>query len=417
MGESSRVARGASGRGDSGAGRRFAGELLIAARYLHSGRRDASIRFLSRMTAAGIALGVGALILAMAGLEGLQSRLLADATARTPALQVELPPATAATTLRDLIDELEELEGMAAVRELHSGLGWLRTGEILEPIEIVGVADGELPAWMPSPSVAMDRLDGALVPRRLSTRLGLVAGSTVELVSPRQHLGPLGPQPSTSFQEVIGSYDDGKDETRRLQLAVPLETARRLFKDGLRTLDLQPEDGSSQARLVAAVEGVVAGRGRVVRWQDRNRGLLFVLRLEKVLVFVAVALIVLVASFALVAAVSMIVSHKRAEIGILATVGLSPKRVRRLFTTVGALLAAVGAGGGAVVAVTAAWLLDELRVLRLPGSVYIVDHLPFLVRPSEVAYVLLCTFVFTVTAARLAARRASELDPVEALRK
>ena len=141
------------------------------------------------------------------------------------------------------------------------------------------------------------------------------------------------------------------------------------------------------------------------------------LRLEKLLVFVAVGLIVLVASFALVSSVSMIVANKRAEIGILGTMGLSPRRVRRLFTALGGLLAISGAAGGCLVAIPLALLLDTFELLPMPGDLWIVDHVPFDVRPTEVAIVLACTFGFTLVAAFLAARRASELDPVEALRK
>ena len=281
-----------TGAGERSWLRRMASECTIAARYLRSSRRDASILFLSRMTAAGIALGVAALVLAMAGLAGLQSRLLDDARRRTPDLQVLIADGEA-TQGRLLRDEIAALEEVQSVRELHVGQGWLRIGDSLEPVEVVGF-EGPAPYWMPEPSVAVDTLDGVLLPRRIVSRLGLSTGSVVELVSPRQRLGPLGPQPSTSYQRVLGTYDSGKDETRRQQAAVSVEVARRLFGDHSVTLDVVGGEGVGERRVVEAVLSVVAGRGELVRWQDRNRGLLFVLRLEKTLVFLAVALIVLV---------------------------------------------------------------------------------------------------------------------------
>ncbi|MEM1249710.1 MAG: FtsX-like permease family protein [Acidobacteriota bacterium] len=394
---------------------RMAAEGRIAARYLRSGRRDASIRFLSRMTAAGIGLGVAALILAMAVLAGMQSRLLDDARRRTPDLQVLVDQASAEEAAA-LAERVRSSGTVADVRLLRTGLGWLRVGDSLEPLEIVGF-EGPMPSWMPDANVAVDRLDGVVLPRRLVRRLGLSPGSSVELVSPRQRLGPLGPQPSTSYQSVLGSYDGGQDEARRQQAAVSLSVALRLFGSRGRILDVTPATGFSESEVVESVREIVGEAGLVQRWQDRNRGLLFVLRLEKALVFVAVALIVLVASFALVSAVSMIVANKRAEIGILGTMGLSPRRVRRLFTALGGLLAASGAAGGCLIAVPLALVLDAFEVIGLPGGIYIVDYLPFLVRPAEVGFVLACTFAFTSVASFLAARRASELDPIEALRK
>ncbi len=407
--------RAALRRGPSGL-RSGRAELEIAQRYLRSARRDGSIRFLTRMTSTGIGLGVAALILAMAGLAGLQSRLLDDALSRSPELQVVLPAETPAAEVAAALERLVAVPGVESAERIVTGLGWIRVGESLEAVEVVGLGGG-LPRWLPSASVAMDTLDGVVLPRRLVQRMGLQAGSVVELVSPRRRLGPLGPQPTTSYQEVLGAYDAGKDETRRLRAAVPVEVAERLFPDAEVILDVEVRGRDLGAGGMATLESSLPAGGRLETWRGLNRGLLFVLWLEKLLVFIAVALIILVASFALISAVSLIVSNKQAEIGILGTLGLSQRRVRRLFTWLGGLLALTGAGIGAVVAALLAWALDRFELIPMPGDVYIVDHLPFLVRPGEVAFVLFCTFVFTLGAARLAARRASALTPLEALRR
>jgi lipoprotein-releasing system permease protein len=152
-------------------------------------------------------------------------------------------------------------------------------------------------------------------------------------------------------------------------------------------------------------------------WQEINRSLFFVLRLEKALMFVAVALIVLVAAFALVADLALIVSSKRSEIGMLGAMGAPPALVRRTFLLVGALLAAGGAGAGTAIGVAGAWLLDRYRVLSLPGQVYVFDYVPFDIRPGDLGIVLALTLALALAFSLYAAQRAAALVPIEALRR
>jgi lipoprotein-releasing system permease protein len=97
--------------------------------------------------------------------------------------------------------------------------------------------------------------------------------------------------------------------------------------------------------------------------------------------------------------------------------GASPGLVRRTFLLLGAMLAGVGALLGTALGVGGAWVLDRYRLLSLPGDVYIFDHVPFLVRPADLAVVLALTVALAVAFSLYAAQRAAALDPVEALRR
>jgi lipoprotein-releasing system permease protein len=156
---------------------------------------------------------------------------------------------------------------------------------------------------------------------------------------------------------------------------------------------------------------------RVVTWRDANQALLFVLRLEKGAIFLAVALIVVVASFALVSALSLILTAKRSEVGILAAMGAAPGRLRRVFVLLGVLLAGLGTAAGGVLGVTMALLFERFQLIKLPGDVYIVDHVPFLVRVSDVAVVLGASAIVALLATVAGSRTVGTLDPVEALRR
>ena len=158
--------------------------------------------------------------------------------------------------------------------------------------------------------------------------------------------------------------------------------------------------------------------GSVVRtWRDLNRALLFALKLEKSLMFVAVFLIVVVAAMSLVSDISLILASKRPEIGMLGAMGAKPATLQRVFVWLGGLLVGVGASIGLVAGVGGAWMLDRYRLLSLPDQVYFLDHVPFEVKGFDVAVVLGTTVVLTLWCSRYAARRAATLRPVEALRR
>ena len=407
----------------SGRGRRGAPfELFVAMRYLRSARSDAFIHLLARITAGGLTLGVAALILALAALSGFQRRLLADVRERTPRLEIVADSSVDLERARELASGVD---GVASVQELLYGRGWLRRRYEVEPVQIVGY-ESSLPEAFPveagteHPDVERP---GLWISSATAFRWGLAPGDVVELVSPRMTLTPRGPAPRSRHLEILGLHDPGNADERHAQrVALPLELARSMIVAADRRLEVRLERGRGERavaeRLRAALAGDPATAGaEPVTWLEANRALRFVLRLEKTVIFLAVVLIVLVASFALVGALSLILASKRAEVGILSAMGASRRSLRRVFLLLGAALAGVGAGCGAVLGVGLAWSLDHWGVIRLPGQVFIVDHLPFDVRFGDVAVVLASTIVVTLIAAAVGARKTGSLDPIEALRR
>jgi lipoprotein-releasing system permease protein len=398
-------------------------ELFVAKRYLRSTRSDAFIHLLARITAGGLTVGVAALILALAALSGFQRRLLADVRERTPRLEVV---ADASVDLERARELASGVAGVTDVQELLYGRGWLRRHREVEPVQIVGY-ESSLPESFPVAGATAAREDlrpGVWISSATAFRWGLAPGDVIELVSPRMTLTPLGrPAPRTRRLEILGLHDPGNADERHAQrVALPLELAESMLHPSDRRLEVRLAPGRAERpvaeRLRAALAADPATTGaQAVTWLEANRALRFVLRLEKTVIFLAVVLIVLVASFALVGALSLILASKRREVGILTAMGASRRSLRRVFLLLGAALAGIGAGCGAVLGVAVAWALDRFGIIRLPGGVFIIDHLPFDVRAADVAVVLAATVAVTLVAAAVGARKTGSLDPIEALRR
>ena len=391
----------------------------VALRYFRSTRADAHIRVLSSLTAGGLAVGTAALVLALAALSGFQNHLLADLARHTPALQLELAGSrgraadNAGEESAALVAWAAATNGVAEVQELLYARGWLAVGASVEQVEVLAFEKAP-PVWIPVEDRAVR---GLIVPMAVAQKLGLAVGETVRVFSPRPGLTPLGPRPRTRTLPVAGIYRSDRADYEELPVLLPLGEAAALFAGGDRRLDitLAPEAEPEQVAGFLR-ESVDPARASVIGWREANRALLFVLRLEKSLVFSAVVLIVAVAAFALLASLSLVLSSKRSEVGALAAMGAPPARLQRIFLALGALLSVGGACLGGALGAGVAAFLDHFRVISLPADVYIVEYVPFLVRGSDVLIVVASTVVFTGAASLLSARRASRLDPVEAMR-
>jgi lipoprotein-releasing system permease protein len=127
--------------------------------------------------------------------------------------------------------------------------------------------------------------------------------------------------------------------------------------------------------------------------------------------------VVLVAAFALVADLALILASKRSELGMLGAMGARPRQMRSAFLQLGAFLALLGIAGGALVGWVGALVLDRYRLLRLPGDTFFLDHLPFQVQLGDLAVVLSLTLALALLSSYFVAQRLERLRPVEALRQ
>jgi len=364
------------------------------------------VSFLSAVAVGGIGLGVAALIIALAGLTGLQMALRAEVVSRTSQIEIEIEPAE----VEPVLARLETIEEIESVSRRLRGIGWLLVSGSVRPVEIIGY-EGPLPHIFHSPR---GREPGLYVETHLARLYGLERGGLVELASARPALSPIGPVPRVRRLELAGTYEGGVLE-RRASVALPLEAATGLLGRG--SLHLVISAGGLDEALAVApeIESILPEAARLRTWQDLNAPLLFALQLEKRLMFVAVFLVVLVGALALVSDLSLIIASRRAEVAILGTMGAEPRSLQRAFLALGGLLAALGLTFGLGLGVAASAILDRWELIRLPGDAYLLDHVPFHLAGNDILWVVVATLIIALSCAWFGAEKAASTRPVEAL--
>lgn len=388
--------------------------LVLALRYFRSTRRDAFVTFLSAVAVGAIAVGVFALILSLAALSGFQDLLRSEVLARTPQIEVELPDGLAPEEREAAVGGIREVPGVRDVQPVVRGRGWLVHDGRAVPAELLGFA-GEVPPAL----VGVEGSAPGLFLSRSRTRawgLDPALRPVVEVVSPQPTLTPAGPQPRVRSVRLAGTFESGQ-VTEGERAALPLDVAESLLGPGRRRW-LVSAGGLEEALPVSRrLEAALPPGSRVETWRELNRPLFFALRLERVFLFLGVSLIVVVASLALLSDLALIIANKREDLGVLLTLGATPRTLRRAFLWLGTLLAVLGTALGSALGVGTAVVLDRLRLLRIPGDVFFVDYIPFLVRPRDLSAILGVTLVLALASTLYAAGRAAALDPVEAMRR
>ncbi len=411
-------------------------EWQIGWRYTRAGRagrRNGFISFISFVSVLGIALGVAALIIVLSVMNGFQKEVtdrmlsvvshvevvdgqgnaLPDWQA-TAALARQNPAVVAAAPFiatQSLVARGDEMRG-AVVR------GILPEMEArLTPLA-AQLKDGPLAKLQPG---AWNIVLGI----ELARQLRVVPGDSVTLVAPGGQVTPAGTVPRLKSFTVAGVFEAGHFEYDSGLALIHLEDAQRLYRlEGPSGVQLKLAD-LHRARAVAQQIAQTLPPGLAVRdWTRTNRNWFDAVQVEKRLMAIILTLIVAVAAFNLVSTLVMTVTDKRADIAILRTLGASPRSVMGIFVVQGAASGVIGTlagvGFGLAVAFNIGTLVPALErllgVAFLPGSIYLISHMPSDPQSGDIVPIALISLLLAFVATLYPSWRASRVNPAEALR-
>ena len=405
-------------------------ELYIATRYLLARRRQAFISVISAVSAAGVAVGVMALVIALALMTGMQQELrdrLIGSAAHVYVYKIigggfdeDYHEETARlATVPGVLGAAPSILGRA-VATAGGGEAFISLKGIDPDLEsqVTEVAEavrhGSLAALTETPDNA---LGGVVIGEDLALALGAFVGDSISVLTPQgSTLSPMGLVPRLRRLEVVGIFNLGLREYDNSYGFVTLDVAGRLFnKTRVDLMELRVENLEDAPRVARAVTETLGSAYLAEDWGQLNRALFSALWLEKMAIGITIALIMMVAALNIVASLVLLVMEKSRDIAILKTMGASSRSIRGIFVLQGGIIGAIGTTIGAVCGVAVSWVADRYQLIRLP-DVYDVAWVPFTVEPSDFLLVVGGTILVCLLATLYPSRQASRLDPAEALR-
>jgi len=408
-------------------------ELQVAVRYLVARRRQAFVSLISFVSTLGVAVGVTALVVALALMTGLQGELRDRMLGSMPHIYVARIAESGVADVAGERARMLPIPHVVGAAPVVIGPALVRAGERSAFVTLKGVDPAtertvtELPSRMTSGSfadlsvssenAAGQRLDGIALGKDLAASLSVKVNDVVTVLTPEGTLTPMGVMPRMRSLRVAGIFTLGLYEYDSAYAVVSLPVGLRLMgKPHPDFLQLKVDD-VYQAHAVA--EGIVARYGatyQVQDWAQMNQSLFSALQLEKMAVSITIGLIVMVAALNIVASLVLMVMEKSRDIAILKTMGATPRSISIVFMLQGTLIGLAGTAAGVVLGLGLSFVLDRYRLVRIPTDVYQIAYVPFAVEPLAVATVAAAALLICFLATIYPSRQAARLDPAEALR-
>jgi lipoprotein-releasing system permease protein len=376
----------------------------IAARYLWTARKQRHIAFLSTISILGLAIGVFALLISIALLSGLQDQIKERLMESSPHLLIE---PVASNTIADAqkIEHTARELGMKVVRPIVAGIGW-GANEIERRGRPVRIRSGSL--LLPSGSIALSRDSAAA--------LGLNTGESITLVVPRTRLTPFGPVPVWRKYTIARLISTSLDE-HAAEAELPFDEASSLLGTGGKPTSIEMYGSVERAEEIQSRLQKQFPNAQVKTWKEINRPIFLALRLEKIVLFATISLIIFVAALNLISSLSMMILEKRPSVGVLRTLGATERSVYAIFLQVGLFIGLAGTLLGNVFGLGTALLLDRYHLARLPRDISFLSYLPFALDTSDIVLINVVAILLSLIATWYPARIASRLDPISAIKE
>jgi lipoprotein-releasing system permease protein len=447
-------------------------ELFVATRYLRAKRRQAFIGVITAISVLGVAAGVASLIVALAINNGfrqdLQQRLLGS-TSHVSLLRVQ---SDGIKDWKPLLERLsKEPHVVAAAPVIYEQVlisrgprargavlkGMIpayerRVSDLLNTVKI-GSADAlnensqaDIPSGVsqahstadagknisapqdtqsgqsPDSLTAVGQRVAAMAPiilgKDMADELGATVGSVVLVTSPQGELTPFGMVPKYNRFRVVGIFNSGFYEYDTSWAFTRLSDAQRLFGLGdlISVIQLKVDD-IYQADVVAKELEQTAGKGfMATSWMEQNKALFRALRLERVVTFITIGLIVFVAALNILISLIMMVMEKTKDIAVLMSMGTRKSQIRRVFIAQGVLIGLIGTAIGLVLGYALSWAGAQYHLISLAPEVYSIDYVPFAPRLIDGVLVALVAIGISFIATMYPSWSAARILPAEALR-
>ena len=408
-------------------------ELFIGLRYLKAKRKQTFISIITFISMAGVMVGVMALVIVLSVMAGFQEDLRAKILGTTSHILV-MKFGKGMENASDVINKIKAVPHVVAASPFIYNQVMLTSetgvsGAVVRGIEpetattvtdiAKNIKEGNLSA------VSQKKKDkngievpGAVIGKELARNLGLFLGDYINVISPLGTVTPMGMVPKVKRFQVEGVFDSGMYEYDSSLIYVSLKEAQSFFElgDMVTGIEVRTDDIYRAREIGKEIQGSLGYPFWTRDWIEMNKNLFAALKLEKIAMFVILALIVLVAAFNIISTLIMVVMEKQKDIAILKAMGATSGSIMKIFVIEGTVIGTVGTALGLSGGYVSCFLLAKYKFIELPGDVYYISTLPVKMEPMTLLIVSIAALGISFIATIYPAYQAARLDPAEALR-
>ena len=401
-------------------------ELFVARRYLTARRKQAFISVITTISVVGIAIGVAALVIAIALITGFQGDVQDKILGATSHVMVSDLSGQGLSGYEAMAEKIRALAGVESVSPvvystvLITGIGE-SSGALVKGIDFDREKRGA--AWLQTLEagaipVSGGAREGLLLGRELALRIGAQVGDIVDVITASSTLSPLGLLPKRRRFQVTGIFNTGLYEFDNATALVAIGVAQRLFGLEGKASYIQVKLGDIFAApaIGEKIKAILPPVVYITTWMELNKSLFSALKLEKNIMFLTITLIVIVAALNIIATLILMVMEKTRDIAILMAIGATPQMINRIFFFQGALIGVIGTALGVGLGLGWCALANAFELIKIPVDIYQISYVPFRMRPLDLALIIGVTLLISFVSTLFPARRAAKIDPVVALK-
>jgi len=402
--------------------------LFVAARYLRARRKEAVISIITLISVAGVAAGVMALVVALAINNGFRTTLQRALLNATAHINVEEKENAGISEWSTLVPRLQRIPHVVGAAPVLYGTVMLTGPTQSQFAQLKGIETQYQPkvsdalASLKSGSLeALNRaggLPGIILGSKLAADTGMILNGKVTLYSSQGPLTPFGDRPSMQRFVVVGIFESGFYDIDDHWAYASLPTVQRLlgYTDVVNSIEMKLDDIFQTAQVAREAEKVAGPKYAAITWQDQNKPLLNAFKSERIVTWITIGLIEMVAGLNIFITLVMMVMEKYKDIAVLMSMGARRAQIRRIFMLQGVLIGAAGSVIGLIVGYTACYYANHYRLIPLDATVYALSFVPFESSPFDGIWIAAAAIAVSFIATLYPARKATHITPVEVLR-
>ncbi len=415
-------------------------ELFIGLRYLRAKRKQAFISINSVISIAGIFLGVAALIVVLAVMNGFEKELR-DKILGINSHIVLMELTGEMENYESVMESVKDIEGVVASTPFIYSQAMLKNEDRVTGVVLRGIAPESALTVLNLGKMREGSIDylsesgrgegipdtpGIILGKELAEMLGLGLFDTAEVMLPMGVPTPMGVIPKIRKFSVVGIFESGSYEYDSTLLFMSLDHCKEFLgmEDTVTGIEIKIENIYQAAKIAEDIEAKLGHPYWARTWMELNKNLFSALKMEKRVMFIILSLIILVAAFSIITTLIMAVMEKSRDIAILKSMGATSRSIMKIFMVQGLVMGIIGTTLGCIAGIAFALNLETIAAFVenlfgftvFPKDVYYLSELPSRVNYGDVAIIVAIALLISFLAAIYPSWNASRLDPAEALR-